>query len=430
MLLSFGLPADAAGLAVDQAEANSSQIVGYAKTMLIYDDKKGGRLDQNTAGFGGKLGIRSACLGGVQLEAAYYLTHDLGLNAADPRKIDAYMFDVDKRPYAQLGEMQLSYHSDRLRLSLGRQELHNPLAESYEYRIIPNLFEAYGLDYQISSQWGLSLYYVDKMAGLDALTSYKDFLSMSQQAYPSLMLNAQGEVDTGADLLDLSQVVGKQPLWLLGMVSEEPLRLSLWNAYAPEMLNSLYLEGRYQHELGADRALIYEAQAYQVRDLGALEQFLQAKGLNANYSLWGLKFSWKNMLNGITPSLAYNQFGGNAASMTLYGNWGGYPEFVSMPFMSSEQDLASPLPGARLGKLGLTLDLSAYGWSGQKLILGNSWVDVDDDLLANSDIRVQSLIYTHGFGDNWLARLTIEHRQSANERYDNDYITLSLRYDL
>ena len=84
-----------------------SKFLGFAKAMYLGDDKKGGRPDQSTPGFGGKIGAETGEYAGFKLKGAWYATTDLGLRQQDPRKTDAYMFDLDKKPYSLLGEMQL-----------------------------------------------------------------------------------------------------------------------------------------------------------------------------------------------------------------------------------------------------------------------------------------------------------------------------------
>ena len=45
----------------------ASKLIGFAKAMYIADDKKGGRPDQSTPGFGGKLGAETGEYFGFKL---------------------------------------------------------------------------------------------------------------------------------------------------------------------------------------------------------------------------------------------------------------------------------------------------------------------------------------------------------------------------
>lgn len=379
---------------------------GYLKAMYVADDKKGGRPDQHTFGVGGKIGGATPALQGFRLQGAWYVASDLGLRSDDPRRTDAYMFDVDKTPYSLLGEAQLVYQAGSTLLTLGRQEIHSPLINSYDYRIIPNLFEAYTLATRILPETTLSLAYVDKMSGLDSLVSYKDFLSMSRQAYTSLKVTEAGVVDSrNGDILDLSRVVGRQGVWLAGVVHEGAQRWQLWNSYGPDTFNTLYLEGRHQQPLSSGLSARLEAQAYRVDAMGGFRHYLKEQGLNGRYALFGLRGTLIHPASGLSVSLAGNQFTGNAHTVTAFGNWGGYPEFVSMPYMYAEGDRVSAIARSRLTKATLQVDLGAYGLKDQSLQLGHARIDIDEAIQARSDIRVNTLLYRARLSPALSARL-------------------------
>lgn len=422
--------ADGVADAGADAEADHWRSFGYFKAMYVADDKKGGRLDQHTFGVGGKIGGATPVFRGFWLQGAWYVTSDLGTRSNDPRQTDAYMFDVDKTPYSLLGEAQLRYQAGSIQLTLGRQEIHSPLINSYDYRIIPNLFEAYTLASRALPETTLSLAYVDKMSGLDSLVSYKEFLSMSRQAYTSLKVTEAGVVDSrNGDILDLSRVVGKRGVWLAGAVHEGAQRWQLWNSYGPDTFNTLYLDGRYQQPLSTGLSAHLEAQAYRVDALGGFKDYLKQQGLNGRYALFGLRGTLIHPASGLSLALAGNQFTGNADTVTAYGNWGGYPEFVSMPYMYAEGDRVSAIARSRLARATLLVDLGAYGLKDQSLQLGHARIDIDEAILARSDIRVNTLLYRAKLAPGLSARLLLEARESANARYDNEFVTLSLRYD-
>lgn len=158
----------------------SSHVFGYAKAMYVADDKKGGRLNQSTAGFGGKIGIETGEYDGLKMKGAWYSTQDFGMNSNNPKKVDAYMFGLNKKPYSILGEAQFQFNYGGNKVIFGRQEFSSPMIESYEYRIIPNLFEAYTLINNSIDSTTMILSYVNKISGLDGLESFSNFLNMSQ----------------------------------------------------------------------------------------------------------------------------------------------------------------------------------------------------------------------------------------------------------
>jgi hypothetical protein len=182
----------------------ASRLFGFAKAMYVGDDKKGGRPNQSTPGFGGKIGAETGEYLGLTLKGAWYVTTDLGFGQENPRKTDAYMFDLDKKPYSLLGEMQLNAKRGNTMLTIGRQEFFSPIINTYDYRIVPNLFEAITLTNRDIPEATVTVAYVSKMSGLDGLVTFSEFRSMSQQAYTSLKVAADGSLDAkNGDTLDI-----------------------------------------------------------------------------------------------------------------------------------------------------------------------------------------------------------------------------------
>lgn len=407
----------------------ATQVSGFGKVMYVADDKKGGRPDQSTFGAGGRIGVQTGEYHGLSFKGAVYTTQDLGLSSDDPRETDAYMFDIDKNPYSILGEAQLGLAVGKTALTVGRQEFFSPIIDSYEYRIIPNLFEAWTLTNRDLPNTTLTLAYVSKMSGLDGLVTYSEFRSMSQQTYTSLIVNDAGELDTGGDTLDPSKVVGHQVVWVAGMEIEKNHRLRLWNFHGVDTLNTIYLDGRFKHDLNERTAVTLEAQAYHVSAVGLFDEYLSQRSLNASYGLGGIKGTLSYKPSGLSLSFAHNQFSGNEKTVTAYGNWGGYPEFVSMPYLYAEQNAASAIARSRLSKLTAVMDLGAYGLNDHTLIFGHSRIDTDQSILPNTDILVNSLIYRAKMAPKLTLRASAEWRSSGNARYDNEIVSLSVRYD-
>jgi hypothetical protein len=429
-LLLAALLACLAGQALAQQTESDFKLFGYAKLMYVADDKKGGRLNQSTPGFGGKLGFETGDFHGFQLRAAEYTTSDLGLRHDDPRRTDAYMFDLDKEPYSLLGEAQLNYHTGKTTLTAGRQEFFSPIINSYEYRIIPNLFEAVTLKNRDIPDTTLTLAYVGKMSGLDGLVTFSEFRSMSQQAYTSLKVAADGTPDAkNGETLDPSTVVGHHGVWVAGFVHERDYRFQLWNFHGVDTLNTLYLDGSWQKSLTQVVTGTLEGQAYRVAEVGGFKDYLSQQGLNASYGLLGLKGTLAHRPSGVSIALALNQFSGNRHTVTAFGNWGGYPEFVGMPYMYAESKGISAIARSQLARMTLLFDLSKIGLVDQSLLFGHAKIDIDENILTNSDIKVNTLLYRAKVTPRLSARIAFEARASQNSRYDNEFAVLALRYD-
>lgn len=408
----------------------NGSVFGYLKAMYVYDDRKGVKLDQNTPGFGGKVGFESGSFGGLKAKAAWYTTTDFGLRDKNPKKTDAYMFDLDKTPYSILGEANIAYIAGKTALTLGRQEIDTPIVSTYDYRIIPNLFEAYTLTNNDIADTTIVLSYITKMSGLDGLVTFSEFRSMSQQTYTSLMPSSDNKsIDTSNDPIDISKLVGHNGVYMAGVIYENNPKIQLYNYYCPDVLNTFYADIAHKQELNANLKLTLEAQFYSVKDVGKFSEFLRGMNLSGSYELYGAKASLSNKTLGLSGSMAYNKFTGNDKTVTAFGNWGGYPEFVAMPYMFAQDNGASAIAGSQMGRVSSTLDASVLGLAGQSLTVGYSVFDIDDSVLANSDITLLNFLYKNKITKNLSARVLYEIRYSQNYRYDNDMLTLSLKYD-
>jgi hypothetical protein len=411
-------------------DANSGSIFGYVKAMYVVDDKKGGRFNQSTPGFGGKIGGETAEFDGFRLKGALYTTSDLGLRSSNPKQTDTYMFDLDKRPYSLLGEAQFQYRGWKTMLTAGRQEFLSPIINTYDYRIIPNLFEAYTLTNRDVANTTLTLSYVSKMSGLDGLVSFSEFRSMSQQAYTSLLVTPNGTIDASAgDTLVPSSVVGYKGVWVIGAGYENTHKFQLWNYYGTDTLNTLYVDGQFKQQVSRDFSSTMDMQAYRVCAVGRFKDYLSQHGLNASYALYGIKGSLAHKPSGVSVSLAFNRFTGNEKTVTAYGNWGGYPEFVSMPYMYAENSSVSAIANAQLARLTMLLDLEPYGFKDQSLLLGHARINIDESILPGSDTHMSTALYRVKLSTKLSARVAFEARDSGKSRYDNEFLAIGMRYD-
>jgi hypothetical protein len=56
-------------------------------------------------------------------------------------------------------------------------------------------------------------------------------------------------------------------------------------------------------------------------------------------------------------------------------------------------------------------------------------VDLDEGILANSDIKVNTLLIRAKLSPQLSTRIALDARQSRNSRYDNKFVVLAVRYD-
>ena len=143
----------------------------------------------------------------------------------------------------------------------------------------------------------------------------------------------------------------------------------------------------------------------------------------------GVKGTLAHQPSGISIALALNHFTGNRNTVTAFGNWGGYPEFVTMPYLYAESKGTSAIVDSTLSRSTILFDLGVFGLSGQSVLLGHAKINIDENILSDSDITLKTLLYRAQITPNLSARLAIDARSSNKSRYDNEFIALALRYD-
>ncbi|MBV5320564.1 MAG: hypothetical protein JZU62_02675 [Sulfuricurvum sp.] len=407
-----------------------SSVSGYGKTMFVYDDRILPKRDQSTFGIGGKLAVESGAWDGFKAKAAYYITSDLGLRHANLKKTDAYMFDVDKTPYSVLGEASIEYKEGSSTLLFGRQEIDSPIISTYDYRIIPNLFEAYTFTNKALPHTAITLSFISKMSGLDGLVSFKHFRSMSQQTYTSLAMSSDLQMidSNDGDTIDISRISGDQGVIMSGIVYENSIKIQGWNYYCRDVLDEFYLDMAFPYELSPTLISRFEVQGYGVRDIGQFKDFLHHLGRNGSYELFGTKVSLESKEVGLTIALAYNYFTGDKNTVTAFGNWGGYPEYVAIPYMFAQDTSVSALAKSQMGKLSFKYNLAKAGLPNQTLIGGYSIIDLDERIMPNSDIDIINFVYKAKISDPLGVKIQYEWRDSPNYRYADDMLTLSATY--
>ena len=146
--------------------------------------------------------------------------------------------------------------------------------------------------------------------------------------------------------------------------------------------------------------------------------------------MYGAKISTQNKNLGTTISVAYDKFTGGSKTVTAFGNWGGYPEFVGMPYMFAENNAASAIANSQMARIAMKYDLSSVGASGHNITIGYSYFDIDEKILRDSDISLVNILYKAKITKKLQAKMLYELRNSKNYRYDNDTLTLSLTYEL
>ncbi len=144
---------------------SEGKVSGRLESIYSLHDEEHGHSPYSTAA-GGQLKYESAVLKGFSAGAEFTTSYDLnGLSGDGPRH-NSFISSTDGR-YTQLSQSYLDFRYDTLHLRVGRQLIDTPLADSDDYRIIDNTFEAALVEYEI---FGVTLLagYLDRWQGTDA----------------------------------------------------------------------------------------------------------------------------------------------------------------------------------------------------------------------------------------------------------------------
>lgn len=260
-------------------------VEGYVRSGVQLTDIKHDDTYTDIA-LGGKLHIDTKAFYGINAAASLYTTNALGKQEGN----GIPFFDADNHSYTILGEAYLKGKWENTTLTVGRQEIDTPFADTDDIGMIPNTFEAAMLVSQITEDTTMTLGHLHKMAGVDAPN-------------PS----------------EFTRINDDQGVQLLGVSYEgiSNLVLSAWdyrlNRYETD--NIAYFEANYENK--------YNDLTYGFNLQYALQN-AQMPGAD-NADIYGIDASVGFENTGLALGLAYNKSEGNAAN----NGFGGGPFFTS-----------------------------------------------------------------------------------------------------
>ncbi len=148
---------------------------------------------------------------------------DNGLNPGNDNDIQGDFFNRKKDGYILLGEAVLTVNFMKFQAHLGRQRFDSPHMSGDDLRMIPNLFEAYFLDYHNSDQFHFGAGFVRQMSGWENGADQSNFIGI-------------GDAFGGSGG---ASWVG----W--GSYQQDNFNSAIWYYYVPDNLQILYAEAKY-----------------------------------------------------------------------------------------------------------------------------------------------------------------------------------------
>ena len=196
-------------------------------------------------------------------------------------------FDEKNGDYTVLTEGWIGVMWQNTRLSLGRQQIDTPFADSDDIGMVPNTFDALWMQSKIAEDTLLSLGWLYRWGGVDAPT---------QRHYSKLSDN-KGVAVAGINYEGI-----------------EDMSLSAWVYHAPGLVTASYLEAGWQNKhkagkYGFDMQGIYQHNVHR-----------------EDSRVIGMRSYYGHDVSGVTASLSFNKtFGAPADNL-----WGGGPFFTNV----------------------------------------------------------------------------------------------------
>ena len=165
--------------------------------------------DPYSTAIGGQLKYETVMMHGFNAGAELTTVHEINGLSGDTQDTRATLMVSPEGSYTQLSQAYLAYRSQGLGIRLGRQLIDTPLADSDDYRIVNNTFEAATLRYRYKN-FKMMLGYLDRWqgtdAGLDNDRPWQDS-GVDGSAFANISF-ATGKLDTSAWYYDISGQTG------------------------------------------------------------------------------------------------------------------------------------------------------------------------------------------------------------------------------
>lgn len=264
---------------------------GYARVGFI-------ETNQDSAfAVGGELGCGYRFNEYFKVHLGLFGSLDPGLNSQTDDNIQDDFFNDKKDSYLIVGEAVLTVEFENFDAHLGRQRFDSPHMDADDLRMVPNLFEAYLLDYNFSDELKGGAGFVREAAGWENGANISQFVSVGE---------AFGGEDSGA--------------WVSWLTyQQQQLTSDTWFYYIPDHLTILYTELNYSDQITDSVSYSFGLQY----DWGSDTGNAKISHVDAHTVGVMLSFSWLDL----TFTSAYNKNFGDTGSIASIG---GGPYFTSV----------------------------------------------------------------------------------------------------
>lgn len=276
--------------------------------------------NQDTISYGGNLAYRTASYAGFSAGVSGFIQR--GINHADnPAKVDGYLGPN----LLGMGEAYVQYERNRLKVVGGNQQLDVPFASTYDWRMVPQLFQ------------GISARYGDTENFLTTFKMYRFKSYVDDSFRKGTTYNAK--VDSFSSI-GSTETNG---FWGLGgakKIALDPVSINLqgWYMTYQDYAKLAYVEGKVTGQAGSLQPFA-AVQAF--RENGDGRELLG----HVSSQVYGLQFGVKRQ--SLTATLGYDRIVPNSGSLrngalvTPYAHNVSSGPLFAQPFLSSTQDLGA-----------------------------------------------------------------------------------------
>jgi hypothetical protein len=272
---------------------------------------------------GGQVGFHTARLKGFSAAATFMTTNPF-LISDDPANVDTSIIAKDNgalggdatEGFSVVGEAYISFDYSGFNATYGRKVIKTPLMHAKEVRMLPSAFNGLYTSYSINQNQSIGLSYIT------------DFKQRTSDSFVNVIEHALGENTKeiiGSD--SGSVVVGNYKY------SAKQLSVNVYDYYAKDFLNSIYLDTHYAYDYGSLK-LQFGAQYIDQRSIGNADRNLaETTSLTNGQTIEAKAFGVmaKGTLAYGTLTMAYSKVLTNDSKHdSLVLPWDGTPLFTNM----------------------------------------------------------------------------------------------------
>ncbi len=257
--------------------------------------------NQQAYGLGGELGCGISWGPFFKLHASAFTAINPGFNSGNKDEIQGDFFDENKNSYITLGEAVMTLSYADFQAHLGPQRFSSPHMGPDDLRLLPNIFEAYLVDYHMGDVFYLGSGFVRTAKGWENNGNAADFVNI-------------GKAFGG---------MGSQSWLACGKYQHGHINASAWYYYITDVQQIFFTDIVYQNSLNDIFSYTLGGQFDLGRSVGSQSIGLvdaNTLGVFASLSAYGITFT-----------TAYNKNFGLSAAVNSVG---GGPFFTSMEEMT------------------------------------------------------------------------------------------------